>query len=211
MILLYYYYFASILFLLTNPSFSTQFNPSSITMPTKRNFSSFSLSSTHNSSPQQQQEESIMGISVTSNSFPNNKKLRRLPHVFSKSLELPFDLDADVRVEEHHDCFKFSVKVDHGEIIDGFTAHVVEVHPGITKVVIRRRENLAQLIVDDLRFHVWQVRLPPCARAELATVDYDCGELVVKVPKNGCGENNSRGGHCMDGFRGNMGTLVLVQ
>uniref|UniRef100_A0A803L9Y7 Uncharacterized protein n=1 Tax=Chenopodium quinoa TaxID=63459 RepID=A0A803L9Y7_CHEQI len=138
----------------------------------------------------------------------NSKKLRRLPHVFSKVLELPFDSDADVVVEERHDCFKFTVEDDGGIAGVGYSsgvkAHVVEVHPGITKVVIRSRENLSRPIVDELELDVWRFRLPSSARPELATAVYARGGLVVIVPKNGWGEMDRRDGDGKGGFKGNM-------
>ncbi|GFZ04726.1 hypothetical protein Acr_17g0002980 [Actinidia rufa] len=40
------------------------------------------------------------------------KKLRRLPHIFAKVLELPFHADADVLVQETSDRFRFVVSTD---------------------------------------------------------------------------------------------------
>ncbi|XP_021763200.1 uncharacterized protein LOC110727912 [Chenopodium quinoa] len=196
-----FHYFTLILFLL-----NTQFITPIFTMPEKRNFSSLSLSSTNQSL---QQQSPLMGVSS------NSKKLRRLPHVFSKVLELPFDSDADVVVEERHDCFKFTVEDDGGIAGVGYSsgvkAHVVEVHPGITKVVIRSRENLSRPIVDELELDVWRFRLPSSARPELATAVYARGGLVVIVPKNGWGEMDRRDGDGKGGFKGNMGNLIIVQ
>ncbi|KNA21459.1 hypothetical protein SOVF_042940 [Spinacia oleracea] len=177
-------------------------------MPEKRNFSAYSLSTDHQQPP-------IMGgdTSENNNVNRNHKKLRRLPHVFSKVLELPFDSDTDVFIEERCDCFKFTVEDDGGVVVaGGVRAHVVEVHPGITKVVIRKKGNMSQPIVDENELDVWRYRLPSSARPDLATAVYARGELVVTVPKNGWGENIRRGGgDCKGGFKGNMGTLILVQ
>ncbi|CAA7049766.1 unnamed protein product [Microthlaspi erraticum] len=61
------------------------------------------------------------------------KKLRRLPHIFSRVLELPLRSDADVAVEERLDCFRFVAETDGG----GVRAYVVEIHPGVTKILVR--------------------------------------------------------------------------
>lgn len=154
---------------------------------------------------------------VDSNDNRSYKKLRRLPHVFSKVLELPFNSDADVFVEERHDCFKFTVKDDGvvgggGGVNVNVKAHVIDVHPGITKVVIRPRDNPSRPFIDENGLDVWRFRLPPSARPELATAGYARGELVVTVPKNGWGgNNNTRDGDCKGGFKGNMGNIVVVQ
>ncbi|XP_058212179.1 uncharacterized protein LOC131324287 isoform X2 [Rhododendron vialii] len=67
-----------------------------------------------------------------------HKRLRRLPHVFSTVLELPFPSDADVSVEESSDSFRFVAVTDDDAVIgDGVRVHAVEVHPGVTKIVVR--------------------------------------------------------------------------
>lgn len=141
-----------------------------------------------------------------------NKKLRRLPHVFSKVLELPFDSDTDVSIEDRPDCLRFVAQEGDRMILGGdVRAHVVEVHPGVTKVIIRRRENRSQPSIDELELNVWRFRLPATARPELARAVYVGTQLVVTVPKNGSGENNTRSEDCKGGLRGNMGNLILVQ
>ncbi|KAK9725518.1 hypothetical protein RND81_05G150100 [Saponaria officinalis] len=134
-------------------------------MPGKRNYSSYT-----------QQEDNTRTRKPTYNSI--TKKLRRLPHVFGKVLELPFKSDEDVYVEDRHDCLKFVASNDSGVVEGGI--HVVEMHPGITKVVVRNRG----VCVDDLELDVWRFRLPVSVRPELVTVVYPPGLLVVTVPKN---------------------------
>lgn len=192
-------FFALILFLLLSLSkTSHQFNHHHpLTMPAKRNLSLSPPSPSLSSPPM---------------AAPRNKKLRRLPHVFSKVLELPFDSEADVSVEDRPDCLRFLADGEsfYGEV----RTHVVEVHPGVTKVVIRRRESGShQLSVDNLELNLWRFRLPAVALPEMATAAFSGGKLVVTVPKNGWRENMSCVEDCKGGgsFRGNMGTLVLVE
>jgi len=124
-----------------------------------------------------------------------NKKLRRLPHVFSKVLELPFDSDVDVAVEDRPDCLRFVA--DGVDVAGEVRAHVVEVYPGVTKVVIRRRGSRSQPLIDDLEINLWRFRLPSAARPELARAAYGGGQLVVTVPKHGRGEISS----CREDFK----------
>lgn len=133
-----------------------------------------------------------------------NKKLRRLPHVFSKVLELPLNSEADVSVEERPDCFRFVAK-------DGFLgrvdvrAHMVEVHPGVKKVVVKRNcgGNVGLMLIDEMKLDMWRFRLPANARPEAAKAVCSSGELVVTVPKSSGGGGG--------GGRGNMGNLVVEQ
>ncbi|KAL1154555.1 hypothetical protein V6Z11_A09G249300 [Gossypium hirsutum] len=149
----------------------------------------------------------------------SNKKLRRLPHIFSRVLELPFRSDADVAVEESPDCFKFVAETD-GMIGDVVRAHTVEIHPGVTKIVIRSNSLVDFGLLDDLELDMWRFRLPETTRPELASAVYEDGELIVTVPKGGEVENLEDGGGG-DELRGGMGNgnnnnnnnnrLVLVQ
>ncbi|KAK8557226.1 hypothetical protein V6N13_013501 [Hibiscus sabdariffa] len=146
----------------------------------------------------------------------SNKKLRRLPHIFSRVLELPFRSDADVVVEESPDCFKFVAETD-GRIGDVVRAHTVEIHPGVTKIVIRSNSLVDFGLLDDLELDMWRFRLPETTRPELASAVYEDGELIVTVPKGGEVENLEEGGEGNGEFRGGMGNgnsnnnrLVLV-
>ncbi|XP_020205464.1 uncharacterized protein LOC109790675 [Cajanus cajan] len=128
------------------------------------------------------------------------KKLRRLPHVFSCVLELPFRSDADVAVEEAADCFRFVAETDG---IGDVRAHTVEIHPGVTKIVVREGGSV-ELSLDQLELDMWRFRLPESTRPELASAVFVDGELIVTVPK---GHEEGDG----DGDRGMGGRLVLVQ
>ncbi|KAH9682601.1 Heat shock protein [Citrus sinensis] len=112
----------------------------------------------------------------------HNKKLRRLPHIFTRVLELPFRSDADVAVEESPDYFKFVAETDGmGEV----RAHMVEIHPGVTKIVIRPNGCVELSSLDELELDMWRFRLPESTRPELASAVFEDGELIVTVPKGG--------------------------
>ncbi|KAK9933274.1 hypothetical protein M0R45_020475 [Rubus argutus] len=149
-----------------------------------------------------------------------HKKLRRLPHVFSRVLELPFRSDADVLIEENPDCFRFVAETDN--FGDDVRAHTVEIHPGVTKIVVRESGSAAELTLDELELDMWRFRLPESTRPELARAVFVDGELIVTVPKiegmeNSDGEDGGEvwgggDGNGNGGFRGGMGNrLVLVQ
>eukprot|EP00262_Sarcandra_glabra_P010257 TRINITY_DN2529_c0_g1_i1.p1 TRINITY_DN2529_c0_g1~~TRINITY_DN2529_c0_g1_i1.p1 ORF type:complete len:182 (+),score=14.83 TRINITY_DN2529_c0_g1_i1:336-881(+) len=152
-------------------------------------------------------------------SFPlstRQKKLRRLPHIFAKVLELPFHSDADVLIQENPDCLVFVVPTD--EIGNDVRAHTIEIHPGVTKIVIRGT-NVLELSIDEFELDLWRFRLPPSTRPELASAAYVDGELVVTVPKsaNASDDDNGEGDGVWGGGEGNgdlgggFGRLVLVQ
>ncbi|MED6196301.1 hypothetical protein PIB30_046186 [Stylosanthes scabra] len=138
------------------------------------------------------------------------KKLRRLPHVFSRVLELPFRSDADVAIEEAPDYFRFVAETDG---IGDVRAHAVEIHPGVTKIVVRDGGPV-EFSIDDLQLDMWRFRLPESTRPELASAVFVDGELIVTVPKGEDEEEEPRenvedgdGGRGMGGG----GRLVLVQ
>jgi hypothetical protein len=146
-------------------------------------------------------------------------RLRRLPHIFAKVLELPFAADADVSIEEDAAALRFvaAAVVD----VDGFSfspaggprAHAVEIHPGVTKVVVR---GLSFGVHDDddgagaaFELDRWWFRLPPCTRPAMATATYAQGELVVTVPK-GAGPDDGDGDAAAAALGGTDRVLVLV-
>ncbi|XP_010679063.2 uncharacterized protein LOC104894510 [Beta vulgaris subsp. vulgaris] len=130
------------------------------------------------------------------------KKLRRLPHIFAKVLELPFCSDADVAIEESVDSFKFTVfDTDVGSDV---VADTVEIYPGVTKIVVRSH-SIADVSMTELELDLWRFRLPACTKPELATATYDGGDLVVVVPKEE--EERENGREVVWG----EGNLVIVQ
>ena len=138
------------------------------------------------------------------------KKLRRLPHIFAKVLELPFAADADVSVEEDAAALRFVAAAVDGFSPAGARAHAVEIHPGVTKVVVR---DLGAAGADDdgaaaFELDRWRFRLPPCTRPAMATATYAEGELVVTVPKGADPDDGDGDGATVLG--GAEGVLVLV-
>lgn len=146
--------------------------------------------------------------------IPNTtmKKLRRLPHVFNNVLELPFRSDADVAVEEKERFFRFVAKIEVGGAGDGqVIAQAVEIHPGVTKIVVRNGngngKDEIKLLLEQLNVDTWRYRLPASTMPELASAAFVNGELIVTVPKGDREEFD-------DGSRGAWGSggrLVLVQ
>ncbi|KAM0944104.1 hypothetical protein DsansV1_C12g0115931 [Dioscorea sansibarensis] len=113
------------------------------------------------------------------------KKLRRLPHIFSKVLELPLGSDAEVVVQESPTSFRFTAPTE--EAWDEVRAHAIEIHPGVMKVVIRDVGDDDPLAgeegLDELELDRWRFRLPPCTRPALATAHFVGGLLIVTIPK----------------------------
>ncbi|XP_059294063.1 uncharacterized protein LOC132047159 [Lycium ferocissimum] len=147
------------------------------------------------------------------------KKLRKLPHVFGKVLELPFRSDADVAVEEGPEFFRFVAEMDFEG--DGVRVHAVEIHTGITKIVVRNGGagdggggvngggGEEELLLEELKVDTWRFRLPATTKPELATAVFVDGELIVTVPKGGRGGGDFADGR--DVWGGGGGRLVLVQ
>jgi hypothetical protein len=63
------------------------------------------------------------------------KKLKRMPHLFDRVLELPFHADTVVEIRESRHSFMFVVRRP-GLIAEEVKAELVEIVPGATKVVI---------------------------------------------------------------------------
>nr|GMD87121.1 nodulin 22 [Ipomoea batatas] len=120
-------------------------------------------------------------------------RLRRLPHVFGKVLELPFRSDDDVIVEENAERFRFVAEIggdaEHG---GGLRAHAVEIHPGITKIVVRNNSchqegSSVALFLEQMMLDTWRFRLPAFTQPELTRAAFVDGKLIVTVPKGGSG------------------------
>ncbi|PWA89972.1 hypothetical protein CTI12_AA060120 [Artemisia annua] len=136
----------------------------------------------------------------------HTKKLRRLPHIFEKVLELPFLPDADVSIYETSDSLRFIVVTDDDISTSDISAHTVEICAGVIKVVVRCGggiEGVGEMEVDEL----WRFRLPEYTVPELATASFGGGELVVTVPKEAVFVDEGVWG---SGNNGN-GNVVLVQ
>ncbi|KAH6772777.1 heat shock protein [Perilla frutescens var. hirtella] len=131
------------------------------------------------------------------------KKLRRLPHIFAKVLELPFHSDADVSIDETPESIRFTAATD--DISGDVRADAVEIYPGVTKIVIRGN-GVVDLSGTEFELDLWRFRLPPSTRPELVSSAYEDGELIVTVPKGAAAEDDDGGGAMGNGSR-----LVLVQ
>ncbi|KAL3638984.1 hypothetical protein CASFOL_016891 [Castilleja foliolosa] len=109
------------------------------------------------------------------------KKLRRLPHIFAKVLELPFHSDADVSIQETPDSLRFTAATD--DISGEIRADAIEIYPGVTKVVVRGN-GVVDFPGTEFELDLWRFWLPASTLPELASATYDDGELVVTVPKD---------------------------
>ncbi|CAN1128454.1 hypothetical protein LINPERHAP2_LOCUS4638 [Linum perenne] len=121
-----------------------------------------------------------------------NKKLRWLPHIFNQVLELPFQSDADVSVEESTDCFRSVAEADD---VREIRAHTIKIHPGVTKIVIRPNGYFELPSLDDLELDMWRFRLPDSTRPDLASAVFMDGELIETVPKGEEVEVEERNGN----------------
>ncbi|KAF9622612.1 hypothetical protein IFM89_032511 [Coptis chinensis] len=143
-------------------------------------------------------------LSEANSIINRQKKLRRLPHIFNKVLELPFHSETDVEIEEKQDCFRFIITTD--DVGTDICTHTIEIYPGVSKVVLRGG-NVVELDLDELEFDLWRFRLPQSTKPELASAVYVDGELIVTVPKDneGWGDGNEQV------RESGVGRLVLVQ
>ncbi|KAK4357087.1 hypothetical protein RND71_022697 [Anisodus tanguticus] len=106
------------------------------------------------------------------------------------------------------------MEFDDGGGEGGVRVQAVEIHIGITKIVLRNGGAAGdggvgggEELLEELKVDTWRFRLPATTKPELATAVFVDGELIVTVPK---GERG--GGEFADGrdvWGG--GRLVLVQ
>ncbi|XP_048549744.1 uncharacterized protein LOC125529372 [Triticum urartu] len=136
------------------------------------------------------------------------RALRRLPHVYSKVLELPLPADADVRAFEGTTALHFFAACGPmGEV----RARLVRIYPGVVKVVVVHAGTGDDEYGDDMELDRWRYRLPEDCCPELAMAGYVDGQLIVTVPK-GRGEGGDGARRCCSGAAGEIGgNLVAVQ
>ncbi|CAK7346564.1 unnamed protein product [Dovyalis caffra] len=117
--------------------------------------------------------------------IPKAKKLKRLPHVFARVLELPFHSNTDVLVQETPDRFRIVANSESITVRDDYQAHVVEIFPGVTKIVVIRETDSDDhdLSVDVLDNQTWRFRLPATVRLDMASTRCIRGQLIVTIPK----------------------------
>jgi len=144
------------------------------------------------------------------------KDLRRLPHVYSKVLELPLPADTDVEVFEGPDALHFVAADARGAGV--VQVRTVRIHPGVTKVVVQAggAGGAEEAGADDMELDRWRSRLPEASRPAMAVAGYVDGQLVVTVPKGREGSEGADAGQgdvtwrCCSGGK-ISGRLVVVQ
>jgi len=144
------------------------------------------------------------------------KDLRRLPHVYSKVLELPLPADTDVEVFEGPDALHFVAAGARGAGV--VQVRTVRIHPGVTKVVVQAGGTGGgeKAGADDMELDRWRSRLPEASHPAMAVAGYVDGKLVVTVPKGrdgGEGADASQGEVTWRSCSGGKisGRLVVVQ
>lgn len=122
---------------------------------------------------------------------PRLKKLKRMPHIFSQVLELPFPSDFPVNIEETESAFRFVIE-DSELTIDGTVkAEVVGIVPGAKKVVLRGVSRTGSALSE---LDTWRYRLPPSANPDASSASYEKGVLIVIVLKSWSYEDDKCGG-----------------
>ncbi|XP_076916347.1 uncharacterized protein LOC143576023 [Bidens hawaiensis] len=139
------------------------------------------------------------------------KYLQRLPHVFSRVLELPLRSQADVLIQDRPDCIRFTASINNNVFSGEVKAYVVKIIPGVTKVVVRGGDCQEVELLEKLEVDVWRFRLPVTTRPELATAVVRGGELVVTVPKGGWSGYRGVVDDEREVWGGGNGRLVFVQ
>ncbi|XP_062216746.1 uncharacterized protein LOC133916882 [Phragmites australis] len=154
-----------------------------------------------------------MGIHPTSPSTGGSsgkKDLRRLPHVYSKVLELPLPADTDVAMFEGPDAFHFVAAGAHGAT-GVVRVRTVGIYPGVVKVVVQAGAGGSEEgDADDMKTDRWRSRLPEASCPAMAVAGYVDGQLVVTVPKGRGGGEGEVTWRCCCGGKMN-GRLVVVQ
>lgn len=134
----------------------------------------------------------------------SNKKLRRLPQVFSRVLELPLPRDTDVRVYYAPDSDHFVVPRGAAGEPGAVKVRTVRLEPwGITRVVVHTGPGEPDL-EDDLVYDKWRFRLPETAIPSMTVAGYVNGRLIVIVPRGVVDDDdNSDEGipRCLNGGR----------
>ncbi|KAH7297316.1 hypothetical protein KP509_26G065300 [Ceratopteris richardii] len=112
------------------------------------------------------------------------KRLRRLPHLFCRQLELPVAADSPVQVEESHSSFIFKVTLPPPlPDLDRVSAQVIHIVPGVTTVSVAGVQ-VATAHFDENGSPLWRFRLPDSCipEASVASCDAD-GLLTLTIPK----------------------------
>ncbi|VAH87492.1 unnamed protein product [Triticum turgidum subsp. durum] len=109
------------------------------------------------------------------------RALRRLPHVYSKVLELPLPADADVRAFEGTTALHFFAACGPmGEV----RARLVRIYPGVVKVVVVHVGTGDDEYGDDMELDRWRYRLPEDCCPELAMAGHNLRSQTQNVITN---------------------------
>jgi hypothetical protein len=139
------------------------------------------------------------------------KDLRRLPHVYSKVLELPLPADADVAAFEGPGAFYFvAARGGAGEV----RARTVRINPGVVKVVVVQAVTGGGEEGDGgggMELDRWRSRLPEASCPAMSVAGYVDGQLVVTVPKARGGAGSDGAWRCCNGGGEISPSLVAVQ
>jgi HSP20 family molecular chaperone IbpA len=122
----------------------------------------------------------------------NLTKLKRMPHLFTRVLELPLHAETPVKVFELRDFFLFEVQLS-GLAVGDVKVEVLEIVPGATKVLVRGVEPTSPVVgISEVDF--WRFRLPSTTLPEKSAASYDRGTLSVTIPKVlvPCSEDRNR-------------------
>ncbi|CAM6047364.1 unnamed protein product [Sphagnum compactum] len=111
------------------------------------------------------------------------KKLKRMPHLFDRVLELPFHADTLVEVQESRDSFSFVVKMP-GLVAEEVKPELVEIVPGAIKVVIQGGGEGLLFDLESSEVELWRFRLPASTIPEATVARYKNEVLEVTIPKN---------------------------
>ncbi|KAI5063702.1 hypothetical protein GOP47_0022249, partial [Adiantum capillus-veneris] len=113
------------------------------------------------------------------------KRLRRMPHIFSRMLELPVVADSVVQVQEDPHALYFKVTLPPPlPAPDCIRAQIIHIVPGVTQVSVAGAQ-LGTAHLEELDVPLWRCRLPPCSIPEASTAACNGdGLLVLTVPKS---------------------------
>eukprot|EP00250_Pteridium_aquilinum_P024401 c29029_g1_i1 orf=249-692(+) len=132
-------------------------------------------------------EYDIAGALLAAGVLPSQraKRLRRMPHLFCRVLELPVANESHVQVEESPSSFTFKVALPPPlPDPDDVRAHIIHIVPGVTKVCVAGA-HAATALLDELDIPLWRYRLPASSLPEDSTAACDeDGLLVLTVPKD---------------------------
>lgn len=113
-------------------------------------------------------------------------QLRRMPHVFCKSLDLPFPAETRVAIDERKDAYAFVIQQPGLQEAD-VVAETVEIVPGAIKVILRGADRIRAALTksqpSSAEMANWRARLPMGTIPERAKATYAHGVVTIIIPK----------------------------